>query len=189
MNENHMSSDVAVGPNGAQSLDGGLSGGERRRTITWEDPLIGAAAASTMSGLDYLKALLAGSIPPPPIISLMNMRLHKVEAGLVEFTCEPDESHYNPIGRVHGGFVCTVLNSAAGCAVQSTLPMGMGYTSLDLTVSYLRGLHVGSGELRAVGTILKPGRRVAFAEARVLDVQGRLVATATSTLLVISSED
>jgi len=107
-----------------------------------------------------------------------------VDEGRVEFRCSPDESHYNPIGRVHGGFVCTVLDSAAGCAVQSTLPAGVGYTSLDLTVSYLRGLHHDSGELLAVGTVVKPGRRVAFAEARVTDAQGRLVATATSTLLV-----
>lgn len=160
------------------------TGGLRSKTVTWHDPMAGAAAAMRMSGLDYLRAMKDGTIPPPPIITLMNMDLGEVDEGRVEFRCSPDESHYNPIGRVHGGFVCTVLDSAAGCAVQSTLPAGVGYTSLDLTVSYLRGLHHDSGELLAVGTVVKPGRRVAFAEARVTDAQGRLVATATSTLLV-----
>ncbi|MWV48943.1 hotdog fold thioesterase [Rathayibacter sp. VKM Ac-2803] len=157
---------------------------QRTRTVSWQDPFVGAAAAQTMSGLEYLRPMLDGSIPPPPIVALMNMRLERVEQGLVEFACAPDESHYNPIGRVHGGFACTALDSAAGCAVQSTLPAGVGYTSLDLTVSYLRGVHAGGGELRAIGAVVKPGRRVAFAEARLLDAKDRVVATATSTLLV-----
>ncbi|KQQ09951.1 PaaI family thioesterase [Rathayibacter sp. Leaf296] len=157
---------------------------ERSRTITWHDPMATAAAAMRMSGLDHLRAMKDGSIPPPPIITMMNMDLGEVEEGRVEFRCRPDESHYNPIGRVHGGFVCTVLDSAAGCAVQSTLPAGVGYTSLDLSVSYLRGVHLDSGELLAVGTVVKPGRRIAFAQATVADSEGRLVATATSTLLV-----
>ena len=157
---------------------------ERSRTITWHDPMATAAAARRMSGLEHLRAMKDGTIPPPPITALMNTDLAEVEEGRVVFRCRPDESHYNPIGLVHGGFVCTVLDSAAGCAVQSTLPAGVGYTSLDLTVSYLRGVHRDSGELLAIGTVVKPGRRVAFAEARVTDSQGRLVATATSTLLV-----
>ena len=111
------------------------------------------------------------------------MDLAEVEEGH-EFHCRPDESHDNPLGRVHGGFVCTVLDSAAGCAVQSTLPAGVGCTSLDLSVGYLRGVHLVSGELLAVGTVVKPGRRIAFAQATVADSEGRLVATATSTLLV-----
>jgi hypothetical protein len=83
----------------------GTAATERTRTVSWEDPLIGAALARTMSGLDYMQALIDGSIPPPPIVTLMNMTAVSAEVGRVTFTCEPDESMYNPIGTVHGGLV------------------------------------------------------------------------------------
>jgi uncharacterized protein (TIGR00369 family) len=157
---------------------------DRSRTITWEDPMIGASLIPTMSGLEYMQALLTGAVPPPPIISLMNMTLTAVDVGTATFSCEPNESHYNPIGTVHGGFVCTVLDSVAGCAVQTTLPKGQGYTSLEIKVNYLRPLSTQSGVLTAVGTVVKPGSRAAFAEAVVTDAAGRVIATASSTLLV-----
>jgi uncharacterized protein (TIGR00369 family) len=156
----------------------------RTRTIEWQDPMIGAARAATMPGLDYLQAMIDGEIPPPPIISVMDMTLVSVGTGTATFTCQPNESHYNPIGSVHGGFVCTALDSAAGCAVQTTLPAGVGYTSLEIKVSYLRAVNATTGPLTVVGTVIKPGSRVAFAEAVVTDGEGRVVATATSTLLV-----
>ncbi|CAN5149700.1 PaaI family thioesterase [soil metagenome] len=157
---------------------------ERSKTITWDDPLVGADLAKTMSGLDYLKELVAGRIPPPPIAGLMSMTLTEAEVGTVTFTCEPDESHYNPIGTVHGGLVCTLLDSVLGCAVQSTLPKGQGYTSLEIKVSYLRPVMANTGTLTAVGVVTKPGSRAAFAEGTVRDSAGKLIATATSTLLV-----
>jgi uncharacterized protein (TIGR00369 family) len=156
----------------------------RTRTFSWEDPMIGADLARTMPGIDYLQAMIDGAIPPPPIVALMGMTLESVGPGTATFRCVPDESHYNPIGSVHGGFVCTALDSAAGCAVQTTLPAGTGYTSLEIKVSYLRAVSAGTGPLTVVGTVVKPGSRVAFAEAVVLDGQGRTVATASSTLLV-----
>jgi uncharacterized protein (TIGR00369 family) len=156
----------------------------RSRLVEWEDPMIGAKRATTMAGIDYLQAMIDGEIPPPPIIALMNMTLGSVSPGQATFTCEPNESHYNPIGAVHGGFVCTVLDSAAGCAVQTTLAAGMGYTSLEIKVNYLRTVSATSGPLTAVGTVIKPGSRIAFAEAVVTDGEGRVVATASSTLLV-----
>ncbi len=157
---------------------------ERARHVSWEDPLIGAAAAKTMSGLDYIQALIDGTVPPPPIVGLMKMRAVAAEVGTVTFTCEPDESMYNPIGTVHGGLVCTLLDSVLGCATQTTLPLGQAYTSLDITVSYLRPVMADSGPLTAVGRVVKPGSRAAFTEGTVHDARGRLVATATSTLLV-----
>lgn len=157
---------------------------ERTKTVTWEDPMIGAAAVPTMSGLDYMKELQAGTFPPPPILHLMNMELVSVEPGVVTFTAQPDESHYNPIGAVHGGFACTVLDSVAGCAVQTTLPQGFGYTSLEIKVNYLAGITATTGPLTAVGTVVKPGKRVAFAEGVLSDSSGKVVATASSTLLV-----
>jgi uncharacterized protein (TIGR00369 family) len=98
--------------------------------------------------------------------------------------CTLDESVYNPIGVVHGGLVCTLLDTVAGCAVHTTLPKGMGYTSIELKVSYLRPVHATSGPLTAIGRVVKPGRRVAFSEGEILDAQGRAVATASSSLLV-----
>jgi uncharacterized protein (TIGR00369 family) len=160
----------------------------RSRIVEWEDPTVGAAAATTMSGLEYIQALLDGTIPPPPIVNLMNMTMVSAEVGRVVFTCEPNESHYNPIGTVHGGLVCTLLDSVAGCAVQTTLPKGQAYTSLEIKVSYLRPVLATTGTLTAVGTVTKPGRRAAFADATVADSEGRLVATASSTLLVFPVE-
>jgi uncharacterized protein (TIGR00369 family) len=156
----------------------------RSRIVSWEDPLVGAELAKTMTGLEYIQALIDGSIPPPPIVNLMNMTAVAAEVGRVTFTCEPNESHYNPIGTVHGGLVCTLLDSVAGCAVQTTLPAGQGYTSLEIKVNYLRPVLATTGTLTAVGVVTKPGRRAAFADCTVTDSQGRLVATASSTLLV-----
>ncbi len=157
---------------------------DRSRVVTWVDPLIGAEHAKPMSGLEYIQALIEGSIPPPPIVNLMNMRAVSAEVGKVTFTCEPNESHYNPIGTVHGGLVCTLLDSVAGCAAQTTLPKGMGYTSLEIKVNYLAGITATTGPLTAVGTVTKPGKRVAFAEGVLSDSSGKVVATASSTLLV-----
>jgi uncharacterized protein (TIGR00369 family) len=176
----------------AGSCDGGDTGAmntdqvpaERSRTIQWEDPMIGASRATTMAGIDYLQAMIDREVPPPPIIALMDMQLTAVTRGTATFVCQPNESHYNPIGSVHGGFVCTVLDSAAGCAVQTTLPAGVGYTSLEIKVNYLRAVTTTTGPLTAVGTVVKPGSRVAFAEAVVTDSENRVVATASSTLLV-----
>lgn len=157
---------------------------DRSRTVTWEDPLVGAALAKTMSGLEYMQGLLDGSIPEPPIVNLMNMRPVAVEVGKVTFTCDPNESHYNPIGTVHGGLVCTLLDSVLGCAVQTTLPKGQGYTSLEIKISYLRPVMADTGQLTAVGIATKPGSRAAFADGTVHDSNGKLIATASSTLLI-----
>ena len=161
---------------------------DRTLTVTWEDPMIGAAQIKDMTGLEYLQAMIAGSIPPPPIVNLMNMTLVAAEVGKVTFTCEPHESQYNPIGTVHGGLVSTLLDSVAGCAVQSTLPKGQGYTSLEIKINYLRPVLATTGTLTAVGTVTKPGRRAAFAEGAVTDSEGRLIATASSTLLIFPIE-
>ncbi len=159
-------------------------GEPRSRTVTWYDPMVTAAGALERSGLETLQALRDGVLPPPPIVPLVQMDLVAVEEGRVEFSCLVDESVYNPIGVVHGGLVCTLLDTVVGCAVHSTLPRGTGYTSIELKVTYLRAVTAASGPLRAVGTVVKPGRRVAFAEGEVFDAAGRSVATASSSLLV-----
>ena len=161
-------------------------GEPRSRTVTWYDPMVTAGRAASMSGLDFMQAVMAGEVPGPPIGALMGFTGGSAESGSVTFLCTPDESVYNPIGVVHGGLVCTLLDSALGCAVHTTLPAGTAYTSLELKVSYLRPVTRDSGELVTVGTVTKPGRRAAFAEGTVHDGAGRLVATASSTLLVFA---
>jgi uncharacterized protein (TIGR00369 family) len=159
-------------------------GDARSRTVTWYDPLITAAGALQRSGLETMEAIRDGVLPPPPIAMLMQFDIRSLEEGRVEFGCTLDESVYNPIGVVHGGLVCTLLDTVVGCAVHTTLPAGLAYTSIELKVNYLRPVHATSGPLTAIGRVTKPGRRVAFAEGEILDAQGRSVATASSSLLV-----
>jgi len=159
-------------------------GEPRSRTVTWHDPRITAAGALERSGLETMQAIRDGVLPPPPIAMLMQMDIVDLAQGRVEFSCLVDESVYNPIGVVHGGLMCTLLDTVAGCAVHTTLPQGLAYTSIELKVSYLRPVQLTSGPLTAIGTVVKPGRRVAFAEGEVRDAAGRTVATASSSLLV-----
>lgn len=157
---------------------------ERETVVRWTDPAEGLELLPHLDGIDYLKKVAAGEIPGAPIAGHFQMELVDVDHGSVSFRCQPDESHYNPIGGVHGGLVCTLLDSALGCATQTTLPAGTGYTSIEIKVNYLRGVTRDSGPLTCVGRVTKPGRRVAFAEGEVLDSDGRTVATASGSLLV-----
>ncbi|MCW2615478.1 MAG: PaaI family thioesterase [Frankiales bacterium] len=160
-------------------------GEPRSRTLTWHDPMAAAAAGATMSGLDYLRAVAAGELPPAPISSHFAMTVVSVDPGEVVFECLPDESAYNPIGLVHGGLVCTLLDSVTGCAVHTTLPAGTAYTSIELKVSYLRPVRADTGLLTARGRVVKAGRKVAFAEGEVLDAAGKVLASATTSCLVM----
>ncbi|MCZ7438398.1 PaaI family thioesterase [Micromonospora sp. WMMC241] len=157
---------------------------ERSRTFTWSDPVAGAAHLGRRSGLDLMRAMIAGELAAPPITSLMDMARMEADEGRVVVELLPQEFHYNPLGTVHGGVLSTLLDTAAGCAVHTTLPAGVGYTSLDLSVKFLRPVTVASGTLRCEGTVLQRGRRTALAEARLTDPANRLVAHATSTCLL-----
>ena len=157
----------------------------RERTYSWGDPSISAGAARTSAGLDVMHALARGELPAPPIIATLGFELESVEAGRVVFAFEPAEYHYNPIGSVHGGVYATLLDSAAGCAVHTMLPAGVGYTSLDLTVKFLRAMTVDTGRVRCIGTVPHLGGRTALAEARLLDAEDRLLGTAVSSILLV----
>ncbi|MEU9543965.1 MULTISPECIES: PaaI family thioesterase [Streptomyces] len=156
----------------------------RSRTYDWEDPAVSAAAVRQYSGLDFLREVQAGRLPAAPIAATLGMTFEEVERGRVVFALVPGEEHYNPIGSVHGGVYATLLDSAAGCAVQSVLPQGMGYTSLDLNVKFLRPVTVDTGKVRAVGTVLNSGRRTALAQAELFDSGNRLLAHTTSSCLL-----
>ena len=158
---------------------------DRSLTITWDDPLDSAARGAEMSGIERLRAIVAGTLAPPPMAQLVGMRLTEVEEGRAVFEVEPAEQHYNPIGVVHGGLAMTLADSAMGCAVQSCLPAGVAWTTLELKINLVRALTVDSGTVRCEGTVIHVGRRVATAEARLVDGQGRLCAHATTTCIVI----
>jgi uncharacterized protein (TIGR00369 family) len=139
-----------------------------------------------LSGLDQLRAVFDPSRPEraPGIGRTMGFTVIEIEEGRVVFGGHPDKSVYNPIGTVHGGYAATLLDSAVGCAVHSVLKAGQGYTTLELKVAYHRAMTKHTGPVRAEGRVVQAGRRAAFAEGRLTDEQGRLYATATSTLLV-----
>ena len=164
-----------------------LSQAARRHVVTWEDPATAAKAGLARDGIDYLRAIQRGELPAPPIANLLDMRIETVEEGRAVFVCVPQEFHYNPSGMVHGGLACTLLDTVVGCAGHSTLAAGFGYTSIDLSVSYLRPITLEHGVLRAEGTVSKPGSRVIFTEGRILGPAGELLATATSSLLVFAT--
>lgn len=153
-------------------------------TISWQDPRETAAAALHLSGLEFIRKGLAGEIPPAPISQRLGFTLVDASEGKATFEMAPDDSHYNPIGVVHGGIALTLLDSAAGCAVHTTLPAGQAYTSLETKVNFLRAVTSESGMLTARGWVTKPGRRAAFAEADLRGADGTLYATASSTCLV-----
>jgi uncharacterized protein (TIGR00369 family) len=161
----------------------------RSRTYSWADPAVPAAAAAGGSGLEFLRELVAGRMPGPPIADTLGFVLEEVEHGRAVFCLEPGEEHYNPIGSVHGGVYATLLDSAAGCAVHSTLPRGTAYTSLDLTVKFLRPITVDTGKVRAVGTVLNAGRRTVLAQAELYDGADRRLAHATSSCLLFPVPD
>ncbi len=158
----------------------------RTRTVTWQDPTLSAAAGTRMAGLDYVRAIQAGEIPPPPIGVLMNYSIVELEEGRAVFEGEPGEEHYNPIGVVHGGYAATILDSALGCAVHTTCPAGIGYTSQTLEVKYLRPITRDTGVVRCEAEVVHRGRRSATSDARLVAAEGgKLLATGTGTCLIL----
>ncbi|WP_199742989.1 PaaI family thioesterase [Nocardia stercoris] len=160
--------------------------GVRLRSYAWDDPTIAANAAATMSGLEFLRSVAEGAVPPPPLMKTLDVRLESVEAGTVVFGFTPAEYHYNPIGSVHGGVSSSLLDSAAGCAVHSRLPLGTAYTSIDLSVRFLAPIRVDTGPVQCTGTVRHLGSRVALAEAALTSRSGKLLATATSSCLLFA---
>jgi len=156
----------------------------RTRTIAWEDPTGGAEAVTKMSGLEYLRAIARGELPAAPIADLLGFGFHEIEEGRVVFECVPAEYHYNPIGAVHGGLACTLFDSAMGCAVHTMLPAGVGYTTVELKVNFLRPITAKTGRLLCEGTAIHVGGRIATAEARLLDEGSKLYGHATTTCMI-----
>ena len=137
-----------------------------------------------MTGLEQLQAAFAAGGDERGIGKTLGFKLIAMEAGKVVFGGTPDEDVFNPIGTVHGGYAATLLDSALACAVHSALKAGQAYTTLELKVSYHKAMTATTGPITATGTVKSLGRRAAFAEGQLTDAEGRLYASATSTLLV-----
>lgn len=157
----------------------------RSHTFTWHDPQAIARTGRGLSGIELMRAILAGELPRPPITAALGFTVAAVEEGSVTFAFTPAEYHYNPIGSVHGGVAATLLDSAMGCSVHTLLPAGVGYTTLEIKVNYIRPLTAESGEVRAVGSVLHLGAKTAIAEGKLLGADGRLYALATTTCLIL----
>jgi len=149
--------------------------------------MVGAALALGLSGLDYMRAIAERRIPPPPIAVLLGMGIADIQPGQVTFSLEVGEHLYNPIGSVHGGVFCTLLDSAMGCAVHSTLGRGQAYATLELKVNLVKALTVNTPSVVATGQVVSAGRRVATASGQVTGPDGTLYAHATTTCLVFEA--
>jgi uncharacterized protein (TIGR00369 family) len=154
---------------------------DRERAYTWADPR-GMAAGAGLDGLTLLRRVADGSLPAPPIAHTMGFDLESVENGRAVFVLTPAEYHYNPIGSVHGGVYATLLDSACGCAVHSTLPAGVRYTSLDLNVKFLGRMTTDTGLVRCEGWA---GRSTVLARAELRNEAGKLLGEATSSCLLL----
>jgi uncharacterized protein (TIGR00369 family) len=161
---------------------------KRERTFSWEEPIPLRHRLEGKSGLELLQRTVAGEFPPPPIAMLMDIRLTEVERGRAVFSGIPQEFHYNPLGSVHGGYGATLLDSAMGCAVHSTLDPGDIYTTLEFKINFLRALTHETGTVRGIGTVIAATRTTALAEGRIEDGEGRLYAFATTTCVIRRSE-
>lgn len=157
----------------------------RERIVHWSDPAALAERAKTSSGLDFLSAMAGRKVPMPPVATLLGFALIEVSDGRAVFEYEPHESHYNPIGSVHGGVISSVFDAALGCAIHTKLPQGVGYTTVEAKTTFLRPVFSTTGKLRCEAKALHFGRSVGASEATLVDPAGKLYAHATSTCLVL----
>lgn len=150
------------------------------------DPIALAARGRELAGMDYILAIFAGELPPPPIATLMGFTGIEAAPGRAVFEMEPGPQHYNPIGSVHGGVALTLLDSAMGCAVHTLLETGVGYTTLEVKTNFVRPITADTGTIRCEGVVIHRGSRVATAEGKLTDEGGKLLAHGTTTCLIFS---
>jgi uncharacterized protein (TIGR00369 family) len=157
----------------------------RSIAVTWKDPKALVEAGRAMRGIEFLRAMRDGHLPAPPIAELLGFRLAEVELGRTVFEVEPGEQHHDPDGVVHDGIAMALLDSAMAGAVQTQMPAGAGYATLEAKTNLVRTITAATGKLRAIGRTLHCDRRTATAEGRLEDVEGNLYAHATTTGIVV----
>ncbi len=158
----------------------------RSLTVTWEDPVPVLQHLAALPGIEGVRAIATGAVPRPPLGQLLDLSIPVVEEGRVTFAFTPGELHYNPLGTVHGGIIGTLLDSAMGMSVQSTLDAGVRYTTLEYKVNFLRPVTVDAGPVLAEGRVVHRGRTQAVAEARLIDGNGKVYAISSSTLAILA---
>ena len=154
------------------------------RTINEEASSEKAEARRTMSGLEYMRKIMTGELPPSGMAQLLNLKLVEVSEGRAVFTVQPDERHYNGLGIAHGGLAATLLDSALGCAINAMMPAGKVFTTLEMKINYVRPITRERGELRCEANMIHVGGRVATAEGRIMDGDGKLYAHGTATCML-----
>ncbi|MDT5268718.1 MAG: hypothetical protein QOH49_904 [Acidobacteriota bacterium] len=154
------------------------------RTVEEEKQVDKAEERRALSGLEYMRQLMTGEREPSGMARLMNMRLVEVEEGRAVFAVEPDERHYNGLGIAHGGLAATLLDSALGCAINTVMPAGRVFTTLEMKLNYVRPMRRETGEVRCEAEVLHAGGRVATAEGRIVDSSGKLYAHGTATCML-----
>jgi uncharacterized protein (TIGR00369 family) len=161
----------------------------RDRTVSWHDPAVSARRGLELDGLSYMQELVRGDVPQPPMARLLGFELVEVAEGRGVFECDPGEHHYNPMNTVHGGLALTMLDSATGVAVHTTLVQGQLYSTLETKVNLVRGITSGTGRIVAEARVLHRGGTTATAEGtlRAID-SGKLLAHGTSTCLILGRE-
>ena len=138
-----------------------------------------------LSGLDYFRKMLAGEVPPPAMLELCGIRIVEVEEGRVAFAATADERFYNGTGVAHGGFAATLLDTALGCAINTTTPPGRRFTTLELKINLTRPLTKEAGVVRCEASVVHLGGRTATSEGRIVDSRGKLYAHGTTTCIVV----
>lgn len=170
---------------GRQRLD---FGPVRRQEIEWYDPSVFGRAIREgrfKTGREMLQAIIDGELPPPPIAATIGYGPMEFGDGLAIFRMVPSETHYSPLGMVHGGVFATLLDTCVACAIQTRLPINVPYTTVELKINYVRPMKVETGEVRGIGKVVHLGRSTAIAEGRIEDAKGRLIAHATTTCLIL----
>lgn len=158
----------------------------RSRTFSWSDPSGLASLGRDMAGIDLLRSMIEGRLPKPPIADLIGASLVEVGEGSATFALEPAEWMYNPLGSVHGGIAATLLDSCMGCAVHTLLPAGVGYTTTDLQIRFVRGMSDTTGRVLGTGRVIHPGRRLMTVEATMTAEDGdQLIAHGTSACIIL----
>ena len=138
-----------------------------------------------LSGLEFFKKMIAGELPPPPLVVLLGLKLVEAEPGRVTFTGVAREEFYNGMGVAHGGFAATLLDSALGCAINTMMPAGRVFTTIDLQIHYTRPLRREAGELRCTATVVHVGSRTATSEGRIVDAAGKVYAHGKTTCILV----
>ena len=149
--------------------------------------VVPAATAMQTDGLTFLRNMISQHYPAPPFAETSDIWITTADHGRVLFEASPAERFLNPLGTIHGGWISTLLDSAMGCAVHSTLKPGHGFTTVDMTVSFVRAVQPNSGKLTCEGKIIHSGGRIATAEGRVTDAAGKLIAHGTETCLILKA--